>query len=120
MRKPGGQGVQREEGTKRYHLVEIKVLGQTFTVKSDAEENHIREVARYVNEKIEEILAKTRTVSSLNVAILAALNIADDLLKEKERRKSMLDAIEAQSRELVERIEMKIGGKEAEKISIVD
>ncbi len=32
--------------------VEIKVFGQTYTVKTDAEEGHIQEVAKYVNEKI--------------------------------------------------------------------
>lgn len=93
-------------------LVEIKVFGQTYTVKSDAEEGHIQEVAQYVNEKMEEVLKKTRSVSSLNVAILTALNIADDLLKERERRISLLQEIEMKSRDLVERIEIKIGGKE--------
>ena len=67
---------------ERQNLVEIKVLGQTFTVKADAGEPHIQEVAQYVNEKIDEILTKTKSVSSLNVAVLAALNIADDLLKD--------------------------------------
>ena len=100
--------------------VEIKVLGQTFTVKTDAEEAHIQEVARCVNEKIDEILKKTRSVSSLNVAILAALNIADDFLKEKEKRIALLKEIGMKSKDLVEKIEMKIGGKEAGKISIAE
>ncbi len=102
------------------HLIEIKVLGHTFTVKSNEEEAHVLEVARYVNEKIDEILKKTRSVSSLNVAILAALNIADDLLKEKEKRQSLLQEIGATSRDLVDQIDMKMGGKEAKKVSIVD
>jgi cell division protein ZapA len=59
-------------------LVEIKVFGQMYTVKSDAEEEHIQEVTRYVNEKIDEVLKKTRSVSTMNVAILTALNIADE------------------------------------------
>ena len=48
-------------------LVEIKVFGQTYTVKTDAEEGHIQEVARYVNEKMEEVLKKTRSVSTLRM-----------------------------------------------------
>ena len=90
-------------------LVEIKVFGQTYTVKTDAEENYIQEVAKYVNEKMEEILKKTKSVSTLNVAILTALNIADDLLREKEKRTALLREVGAKSKDLVEKIDMKIG-----------
>jgi len=98
--------------------VEIKLFGQTYTVKTDAEENHIQEVAKCVNEKMEEILKKTRSVSTLNVAILTALNIADDLLKEREKRMAILREIEMRSKDLAEKIDIKIGGKESGKISI--
>jgi cell division protein ZapA len=99
-------------------LVEIKVLGQTYTVKTDSDENHIQEVARYVNEKIEEILRKTKSVSSLNVAILTALNIADDLLKEKEKRLALLKEVGMKSKDMVEKIDLSLAGKEAGKTPI--
>jgi len=98
--------------------VEIKVFGQTYAVKTDAEEGHIQEVARYVNEKMDEVLKKTRSVSTLNVAILTALNIADDLLKEKENRAAILREIEVRSKDLADKIDIQIGGKESGKISI--
>jgi cell division protein ZapA len=96
-------------------LVEIKVFGQTYTVKTEAEEDYIQKVANYVNEKMEEVLKKTKSVSTLNVAILTALNIADDLLREKEKRISLLREVEAKSRDLVEKIDTKMGGMEFEK-----
>jgi cell division protein ZapA len=99
----------------RERLVEIRVFGQTYTVKTDAEEDYIQNVARYVNEKMEEVLKKTKSVSTLNVAILTALNIADDLLKEKEKRIALLQEVEAKSKDLAEKIDMKLGGMEVEK-----
>jgi cell division protein ZapA len=105
---------------EKERMVEIKVFGQTYTVKTDAEEDHIQEVARYVNEKMEEILKKTRSVSTLNVAILTALNIADDLLKEREYRKALLREVEVKSQNLAEKIDMKIVGKEAKKVPIAE
>lgn len=93
----------------RERLVEIKVFGQTYTVKTDAEEDYIQEVAKYVNEKMEEVLRKTKSVSTLNVAILTALNIADDLLREKEKRAALLREVETRSKDLVEKIDIKIG-----------
>lgn len=99
--------------------VEIKVFGQTYTVKTDAEEVHIQEVARHVNEKMDEVLKKTRSVSTLNVAILTALNIADDLLKEKEKRIALIREIESKSKDLAEKIDLNLGGKGSEKVSII-
>jgi len=99
-------------------LVEIKVFGQTYTVKTDAEEDHIQEVARYVNEKMDEVLKKTRSVSTMNVAILTALNIADDLLKEKERRIALLREIETKSKDLAEKIDINLSEEKLEKVSI--
>ncbi len=93
----------------RERLVEIRVFGQTYTVKTDAEEDYIQEVAKYVNEKMEEVLKKTKSVSTLNVAILTALNIADDLLREKEKRIALVREVETKSKDLVEKIDIKIG-----------
>jgi cell division protein ZapA len=98
-------------------LVEIKVFGQTYTVKTDAEEDYIQKVARYVNEKMDEVLKKTKSVSTLNVAILTALNIADDLLKEREKKEAFLREVETKSKDLAEKIDIKVSGKELEKIT---
>jgi cell division protein ZapA len=108
------------KGMKEERVIEIKVFGQTFSVKTDSDEDHLQAVAQYVNEKMEEILKKTRSVSSLNVAILTALNIADDLLKEKEERKALLREVEDKSKDLVEKINIRMAGKEAKKILVVE
>ena len=98
-------------GKERF--VEIKVFGQAYTVKTDAEEDHIQAVAQYVNEKVDEVLKKTRSVSSLNVAILTALNIADDLIRERGKRLALLQKVEQKSKDLVDKINLNISGKEA-------
>jgi cell division protein ZapA len=101
-------------------VVEIKIFGQIFSVKTDAEEAHIHAVAQYVNEKMDEILKKTKSISTLNVAILTALNIADDLLKEKEQRKALLKEVENKSKNLLDKINSRMVGKEAKKVPIVE
>jgi cell division protein ZapA len=101
-------------------LVEIKVFGQTYTVKTDAEEDYIQEVARYVNEKMDEVLKKTKSVSTLNVAILTALNVADDLLREKEKRVALLREVDAKSRDLGKKIDIEMGEIGFEKPPMMD
>jgi cell division protein ZapA len=104
----------------RERLVEIKVFGQTYTVKTDAEEGYIQEVAKYVNEKMDEVLKKTKSVSTLNVAILTALNIADDLLREREKRIAFLQEVDAKSKDLGEKIDIEMGGIGFEKPPVMD
>ena len=95
-------------------LVEIKVFGQIYTVKTDEGEDHIQKVAQYVNEKMDEVTKNTKSVSTLNVAILTALNLADDLVREKGKRLALLEEVERKSKDLVEKINLNINGRETE------
>ncbi|SEM72473.1 cell division protein ZapA [Syntrophus gentianae] len=63
---------------KDYH---IKILGQEFTVLSDSGDEHVRSVMEYINHKVTELQNKAPNTSTLNVAILVALNIADEYMK---------------------------------------
>ncbi len=97
-------------------LIEVNIFGHDYTVKTDADSEYIQEIASYVDKKMGEIVKNTKTVSTLNTAILAALNIADDLFKEKEKREELLTEVENRSEEIVKTIDTQLkqynGGKE--------
>ncbi len=61
--------------------VEVVIMGQTFSVSSDDGEEHVRQVASYVDGKMREIAAGGKVVSSYTAAVLAALNIASECHK---------------------------------------
>ena len=65
--------------------VTVDVMGQRFTLKTDADEAYVRSLARLVSDKIAEAKTGGRTFSTHALAILAAMNIADDLLTLKRR-----------------------------------
>ncbi len=64
--------------TKR--SIAVRILGQEYRIRSDSDEAAIQRVAAYVDETMAKIRERTRTVDSLDLAILAALNLANDLL----------------------------------------
>lgn len=65
-----------EQDTTNYVTVEI--YDQTYHLSGqDAE--HIRSLAAQVDAKMRAVAAQGRTVDSLRVAVLAALNLADEL-----------------------------------------
>ncbi|MDY0188761.1 MAG: Cell division protein ZapA [Syntrophus sp. PtaU1.Bin005] len=59
----------------------IKILGQEFTVLSDSGDEHVKNVMDYINHKVMELENKSPNTSTLNIAILVALNIADEYMK---------------------------------------
>ena len=66
---------------------EVSILNQKLVLKSEADERYVHKVADFVNKKIHEITANTKSVSTLSVAILTALNVADDYFKLREKSK---------------------------------
>jgi cell division protein ZapA len=58
----------------------VRILGQEYRIRSDADEASIQRVASFVDETMAKIRERTRTVDTLDLAILASLNLANDLL----------------------------------------
>ena len=58
-------------------VVEVNILEQKLLVKSEDGEEHVKMVVDYLNSKIEEVKKNSKAVSTLNVALLAAMNITD-------------------------------------------
>lgn len=90
------------------NLIRIEIWGREYTVKSDEGEERVKNIADYVNRKIKEISESRQTVSTLNVAILAALNIANDYFEAVEHQKTLSQDIESRSGRLIEVINSKI------------
>ena len=87
---------------KRYT---IKMLGQDLSVISDADDEQVAHVVRYVNERINEILQSNDGLRALDVAILAALNITEDFLKLKGVNEDLCEQLEHRSEKLIQLIE---------------
>ena len=66
--------------------LDVEILGQKLTISSDAEETYMLKVAGYVDEKMQALSRAQKPVNKSNIAMLAALNIADEyhLLKKNQ------------------------------------
>jgi cell division protein ZapA len=83
---------------KQYH---IRVLGEDISVLSDSGDEHVETVVKYVNDKVKEIQNTTKTINTMHVAILAALNIADEYYKVKEIKENICQQMESRSEKLI-------------------
>src|SRR5690242_8619364 len=63
--------------------IRVEIYNQTYSIRSDGDNEYILDLADYVDKKMREISQGTLTVDSLKVAILAALHIADEFYQLK-------------------------------------
>ena len=79
--------------------VKIEIYGQAYNVHADGNEDQLRELAAFVDAKMRMVAEATHTVDSVRVAVLAALNLADELHSAQSR----LEAIEGPLQKRVEK-----------------
>jgi cell division protein ZapA len=75
--------------------VNVEIMGQTLIVASDADDEWVKSVAETVDDRIRQLRESGQTVSSINLAILAALNFADELERLKKQHQELLERIAA-------------------------
>lgn len=65
--------------------VKISIFGQEYSVKAPADETYIKKIAEYLDEKMREVQSGfSTTQSSTRIAILAGMNITDELFTAKQ------------------------------------
>ena len=80
--------------------LDVEILGQKCTISSDAEEGYMLRVAGYVDGKMQELMQAAKPVAKANVAMLAALNIADEYHRLKDTHEAILHRLDQLSKKL--------------------
>ena len=88
--------------------VSVEIMGQNLTVASNDDDAWVKSVAGTVDERIRKLRANGNTVSSVNIAILAALNFADELEHLKREHQELIDRITAMKERLIDAIDGKL------------
>lgn len=67
--------------------VEVEIYGERYILKGDATEEHMERLARFVDEQMRQVSRRNPRLPLYKLAVLTALNIADELFKlmEKDR-----------------------------------
>jgi len=84
--------------------VKVTIYGTEYPVKGEADDTYIQEVAGYVDGKMKEVADSLSVKSTTKVAILAALNITDELFTLRSEQGDLAGEIEQRLGNLTERI----------------
>jgi cell division protein ZapA len=80
----------------------VVIYNQTYSLRSDHDPEYIHQLAAHVDRRMNEIARATMTVDSLRVAILAALQIADELYQTRREMKETEEEIAERSTKYAE------------------
>jgi len=86
--------------------VSVRIRGQEFRIRTDEDEASLQRVAGYLDETMKSVERRTGTVDSLDVALLTALNLARELVRNREGKpRGDLGGSPGRLRALVDRVE---------------
>jgi len=87
-------------GMDAKNVVQVQIFGHSYTIRGEADQDYIMGVAAYVDRKMREITDKLPVASLSKVAILASLNIADELFKERSRNEDQQQQLDRRAARL--------------------
>jgi cell division protein ZapA len=64
----------------------VEIFGQSYNVRGEGDPDYLAELARFVDSRMREVAANVATVDPMKIAILAALNIADEFSRFRKER----------------------------------
>jgi cell division protein ZapA len=82
--------------------VTVTIGGQRLAIRTDADDAYVRELATVVDDKISLCKSASRAVTTDSAALMAALQLADELHRERDRQMELRRAVRERSRAILE------------------
>ena len=96
-------GSQRRSRDKR--SVTVEVYGQRFNVRTDQSDEFLESISEQITEKLRVIKKATGYVETGQIALLALLDMADDLHQKQEAHAKLKKRINDQGAKLLQQID---------------
>ena len=81
----------------------VSIFGHEYTVKAPTDSSYIKNIAEYVDTKMREVQEGMPNVQSTErIAILAAMNISDELFTNRKEKENLSSELESKVQSLIE------------------
>ncbi|MGE3842825.1 MAG: cell division protein ZapA [Vicinamibacterales bacterium] len=82
------------------NIVTVEILGQRYPIRSALDPVYVSQLAGYVDAKMQAAMNENPSADSLRIAVLAALNIADEFFRSRETEDADDEALARRTAEL--------------------
>lgn len=86
----------------------VEIFGKSFRLRSAADQKYVKKIAKYVDKCLREVSEETNPCADTEVAILAALNITDELFESRSETSDSAIDMQNRARSLLMRLEEKL------------
>jgi len=83
----------------------VLIFGQEYKIRGFEDRRYVERVAGYVDEKMRELAENSSSLAPERLAVLAALNIADELFQETKKNSETILSIEQRADALMSRLD---------------
>lgn len=78
--------------------ITVDILGEHYPIKGDLEPERIIRVAAWLNERMKKVAQSNSRLSHHQVAVMAAMNLADDYLKLEADYEELMKMVKQQAK----------------------
>lgn len=82
----------------------VEIFGRRYNIRGEHNLETIRSLAGYVDRRMRQVAERVGSGDALRVAVLAALNIADDYYQQRRALERREEEVDRRARELAEQL----------------
>jgi cell division protein ZapA len=86
--------------SEKRHAVKVSIVGEEYTLRSDETPDHTRAVAEHVDHTIRQVISTSPAIEMQKAAVLAALQITDQLMKSRAAHDGLARDLESLGAEI--------------------
>lgn len=73
--------------------IDVEIFGERYTLRAGEGAEYVNRVSEYVDQKFHEVAKESPALVASKIAVLASLNIADELFKQQEAARQVEETI---------------------------
>lgn len=89
---------------------EIEVYGHRYTIRGEAEESYVRDLAQQLDERMRSLAAKMKNITPMQLAVLTAINLVNELNQALKQQQEHADDLDRRAAGLIDSIQETLGG----------
>ena len=84
------------------HVLYVQIMGHEYPIEANSGDDlYVNRLAQFVEERMKEIKDESKVVDSYKLAVMAAMNITDELFRLQEAKGSTSKTFEGKADELI-------------------
>jgi cell division protein ZapA (FtsZ GTPase activity inhibitor) len=102
------------DNEQKSRLVTVNLAGSNFTIRTDAGQDYVAKLERYVNQKLEAVQPEGRPLPLKSALALAALSMADDYFSADDSRAALDQNVRERLKRILVRLDAALEGEPRE------